>query len=95
MIAVFISSKVFRRHGNSTTIDKHHLTVPVQARYIRFHPTDRHIWNCLRVEVYGTKCELNIDRIYVSKRAIVSIAFEYRVSKRDSQQTRSTKLKHT
>ena len=42
--------------------------MPVQAWYIRFHPTDRHNWNCLRVEVYGTKCKLNLDQIYAKEK---------------------------
>ena len=58
IIYEFLSSKEFRRQGNSIIVDKHFLSVPVQARYIRFHPTDRHSYNCLRVEVYGTKSKL-------------------------------------
>ncbi|KAL9952074.1 hypothetical protein ACROYT_G039278 [Oculina patagonica] len=45
----------FHRKGSSLTVDRHELPVSVQARYVRFHPTNRHVWNCLRVEVYGTK----------------------------------------
>ncbi|XP_078381896.1 uncharacterized protein LOC144664624 [Oculina patagonica] len=43
----------FHRAGNSATVDQHKLPVPASARYIRFHPTKQHVWNCLRVEVYG------------------------------------------
>jgi len=44
----------FHRAGaNSRKVSKHDLPVPVNARYIRFNPTRRHRWNCLRVEVYG------------------------------------------
>ncbi|XP_078364204.1 lactadherin-like [Oculina patagonica] len=42
----------FRRYGESTLVDNHMLT-PIYARYIRFNPTKRHRWNCLRAEVYG------------------------------------------
>ena len=48
----------FHRQGDSNTIDQHKLPVPVTARYLRFNPTQRHAWNCLRVEVYGTEREL-------------------------------------
>ena len=44
----------FHREGRSDTVDKHKLPVAVYARYIRFHPTQQHKWNCLRVEVYHT-----------------------------------------
>lgn len=63
------SFQEFRRQGNYETIDKHQLIAPVQARYIRFHPTDRHVYNCLRVEAYGTKCELTIDHIQAQARS--------------------------
>ena len=48
----------FHRQGDSNTIDQHKLQVPVTARYLRFNPTQRHAWNCLRVEIYGTEREL-------------------------------------
>ena len=48
----------FHRQGDSNTVDQHKLPVPVIARYLRFNPTQRHAWNCLRVEVYGTQREL-------------------------------------
>ena len=48
----------FHRQGDSNTIDQHKLPVPVTARFLRFNPTQRHAWNCLRVEVYGTEREL-------------------------------------
>ncbi|XP_020603386.1 coagulation factor V-like [Orbicella faveolata] len=43
----------FNRKGGSKTVDQHKLPVSVSARYIRFHPTKRNKWNCLRVEIYG------------------------------------------
>ncbi len=43
----------FHRDGDSNIVDQHKLPVAVSARYIRFHPTQQHEWNCLRVEVYG------------------------------------------
>ena len=70
-------SKAFRRQGNSTAIDQHPLSVPVLARYIRFHPTDRHNHSCLRVEVYGTKGELIRDNIYVQIFVLGSIHMPY------------------
>ena len=50
--------KEFRRSGDSYTIDRHKLDAPVSARYFRFNPTQRHSWNCLRVEIYETSGEL-------------------------------------
>ncbi|XP_078351549.1 uncharacterized protein LOC144636260 [Oculina patagonica] len=48
----------FHREGDSFTVDRHKLPVPVSARYIRFHPTQQQGWNCLRVEVYSIeKCQ--------------------------------------
>ena len=44
----------FHRKNDSDTVDKQKLPVAVYARYIRFHPTQQHKWNCLRVEVYHT-----------------------------------------
>ncbi|XP_078382652.1 uncharacterized protein LOC144665303 [Oculina patagonica] len=49
------ADQVFHREGDSNTIDQHKLAVIVPARYLRFHPTNRHEWNCLRVEVYSDK----------------------------------------
>ncbi|KAL9952122.1 hypothetical protein ACROYT_G039331 [Oculina patagonica] len=43
----------FHRQGDSNTVDQHILSVPVHARYFRFHPTKQNGWNCLRVELYG------------------------------------------
>ena len=51
--------KEFHRQGDSNTTDQHKLPVPVFARYFRFNPTDRHGWNCLRVELYSTESELS------------------------------------
>ena len=34
-------------------VDRHKLSIPVVARYIRFYPTKHIRWDCLRVEVYG------------------------------------------
>ena len=48
----------FHRQGDSNTVDQHKLPVPVTVRYLRFNPTQRHAWNCLRVEVHGTEGEL-------------------------------------
>ena len=42
----------FHRNGERNGIDRHK-TKRIDARYIRFNPTKRHGWNCLRVEVYG------------------------------------------
>ncbi|XP_078371407.1 uncharacterized protein LOC144655059 [Oculina patagonica] len=48
----------FHRYEDSTTVDRHKLEVPVSVRYVRFHPTQQHGWNCLRVEVYSVdKCQ--------------------------------------
>ncbi|KAL9978700.1 hypothetical protein ACROYT_G016249 [Oculina patagonica] len=41
----------FHRNGGSNTVDLHEVN-PISARYIRFNPTERQGWNCLRVEVY-------------------------------------------
>lgn len=49
-----LSWKVFTRFGNSSITDYHQLPVPVSAKFIAFHPTSQHIWNCLRVEIYST-----------------------------------------
>lgn len=65
-VHVLLSIKEFRRQGNYITIDEHHLPASAQARYIRFHPTDRHNYNCLRVEVYGTKSELITETFHIS-----------------------------
>ena len=51
--------KEFHRQGNSSIVDQHRLPVPVATRYIRFHPTQQHIWNCLRVEVYSIESKLS------------------------------------
>lgn len=48
------SEMEFHRSNESHTVDRHILPLPVLASYIRFHPTNQHKWNCLRVEVYGT-----------------------------------------
>ena len=53
----FLNWQEFHRQGDSNTVDQHNLPVPVAARYLRFNPTQRHGWNCLRVEAYGTKRE--------------------------------------
>ncbi|KAL9988974.1 hypothetical protein ACROYT_G003473 [Oculina patagonica] len=45
----------FHRKGDSFTVNKHMFPLLLSARYIRFHPTKQHNFNCLRVEVYGTK----------------------------------------
>ena len=50
-----LNRQEFYRQGDSNTVDQHKLPVPVTARYLRFNPTQRHAWNCLRVEVYGTE----------------------------------------
>ena len=49
--------KTFHRAGDYITVDEHELPVPVFARYVRFHATKVHTWNCMRVEVYGTEGE--------------------------------------
>ncbi|KAL9978824.1 hypothetical protein ACROYT_G016390 [Oculina patagonica] len=54
----------FHRNGEKNNVDKHKLK-PVSARYIRFNPTKRNKWNCLRVEVYGavlTDCGVNLNK---------------------------------
>ena len=51
---MFCLLKIFQRNGDSETTDQHELSSPVLARYVRFHPTARNKWNCMRVEVYGT-----------------------------------------
>ncbi|KAL9978251.1 hypothetical protein ACROYT_G015748 [Oculina patagonica] len=48
----------FLRKGEKNTADQHKLE-PIYARYIRFHPTKRYKWNCLRVEVYGTDTRIS------------------------------------
>ena len=58
MFCVSLFLQEFHREGDSDTVDRHKLPVAVSARYIRFHPTQQHNWNCLRVEVYGTIGEL-------------------------------------
>jgi len=47
------ADQVFHRQGKGATIDQHKLPITVSAKYIRFHPTNRHKWNCLRVEAYS------------------------------------------
>ncbi|XP_078364867.1 lactadherin-like isoform X2 [Oculina patagonica] len=44
----------FHRQGDSNTVDQHGLSVPVSARYFRFHPTKQHNFNCMRVELYSS-----------------------------------------
>ena len=48
-------SKEFRRVGKNHGVDRHKLSTPVVARYIRFLPTANDAWDSLRVEVYGAK----------------------------------------
>ena len=45
----------FYRVGKNHEVDRHKLSRPVVARYIRFYPTKIREWDSLRVEVYGTK----------------------------------------
>ena len=47
--------KEFQRKGRSDEVDKYILPVQIYARFIRFHPTNRHNRSCLRVEVFGTR----------------------------------------
>ncbi|XP_078380198.1 lactadherin-like [Oculina patagonica] len=47
----------FHREGGANTVDHHGFPSPVFARFIRFHPTGQHDWNCLKVEVYGTQSD--------------------------------------
>ncbi|XP_078381057.1 uncharacterized protein LOC144663858 [Oculina patagonica] len=47
----------FQRKGDAETVDHHGFPSPVFARFIRFHPTGQHGWNCLKVEVYGTESD--------------------------------------
>ena len=47
--------KEFYRVGKNHGVDRHKLSRPVVARYIRFHPTKTHEWDSLRVEVYAAK----------------------------------------
>ena len=66
---LYFNWQEFHRQGDSNTVNQHKLPVPVTARYLRFNPTQRHAWNCLRVEVYETERELQaydlkIYRIY-------------------------------
>ncbi|KAL9953469.1 hypothetical protein ACROYT_G040891 [Oculina patagonica] len=65
----------FHRKGDSNTIDQHNFPVPEPARYIRFHPTKQHRWNCLRVEVYGMErqcrhLEFTAARVFKGKRLV-------------------------
>ncbi len=55
--------KEFHRYEDSTTVDRHKLEVPVSVRYVRFHPTQQHGWNCLRVEVYSVDSKLSTSSI--------------------------------
>ena len=57
IVHAFISQE-FHKEGDSNTADHHKFPTPVSARYIRFHPTKCHNWNCLRVELYITKGKL-------------------------------------
>ena len=50
---LYFYKKEFLRKGSISTVDHHKLPFPVSARSIRFHPVEQHVWNCLRVEVYG------------------------------------------
>ncbi|XP_078351548.1 uncharacterized protein LOC144636259 [Oculina patagonica] len=71
----------FQRKGDSTTVDRHKLPVPVSARYIRFRPTRQQGWNCLRVEVYSIeKCQeaLGIESGLISDDKL-SASSEYNV----------------
>ncbi|XP_078350751.1 lactadherin-like [Oculina patagonica] len=57
----------FHREGDSDTVDQHKLPVAVSAKYIRFHPTQQHKWNCLRVEVYDSdECLANTHDCHLS-----------------------------
>ena len=58
MLIILFLHKEFHREGDSHKIDINKLPVSVSAGYIRFNPTKRHKWNCLRVEVYGAEGEL-------------------------------------
>ncbi|XP_078353452.1 uncharacterized protein LOC144638135 [Oculina patagonica] len=53
----------FHRQGGSNTVDKHILSVLMSARYVRFHPTKRHNWNCLRVELYSADYKSKCDKV--------------------------------
>ncbi|KAL9956906.1 hypothetical protein ACROYT_G038461 [Oculina patagonica] len=46
-----------RKLGDAEAVDHHGFPSPVFAKYIRFHPTGQHGWNCLKVEVYGTESD--------------------------------------
>jgi len=63
----------FHREGDSYKVDRHKLAVPLTARYIRFHPTKRHAWNCLRVEVYSTDRtkSCGINTVGISDKSII------------------------
>ena len=45
--------KQFDRSGKNITVDQHKLPKTVSARHVRFIPSLQHVWNCLKVEVYG------------------------------------------
>ncbi|XP_020609795.1 lactadherin-like [Orbicella faveolata] len=59
----------FHRQGDSNTVDQHKLPVIVNARYLRFNPTQRHAWNCLRVEAYGTEASFKEEPEYSCEQA--------------------------
>ncbi|XP_078373694.1 lactadherin-like isoform X1 [Oculina patagonica] len=61
----------FHREGNSNTVDHHKFPTPVSARYIRFHPTKRHNWNCLRVELYTIENNCHNNPVGVASPVIV------------------------
>ncbi|XP_015748020.1 PREDICTED: EGF-like repeat and discoidin I-like domain-containing protein 3, partial [Acropora digitifera] len=43
---------IFHKKGDSETVDQHTLPMPLEARYVRFHPVRQVTWNCMRVEAY-------------------------------------------
>ncbi|KAL9968218.1 hypothetical protein ACROYT_G026567 [Oculina patagonica] len=68
----------FHRQGGSNTVEKHRLSVPMSARYVRFHPTKQHNWNCLRVELYSASgTSLKMD----SKILSVNMTYESELQK--------------
>lgn len=68
----------FNRKGGSKTVDQHKLPVSVSARHIRFHPTRRNKWNCLRVEIYGVASKTaKSTRIFVLLKLLIFYRYVY------------------
>lgn len=54
-VLFYFFTQIFHKKGDSETVDQHTLPMPLEARYVRFHPVRQVTWNCMRVEAYKSK----------------------------------------